>query len=146
MKGDTIVRFVKPSMILSNGAADGSEFRLHPSRPDDTGLSVNWPECCGASKVEQLEFVRSRSRLGLKQNGRFAELNLGTVLLRVADELDAIRMIHDPLDAEGDFEADPTHSEILGLPAGDTDQALLIGDLIAECVVAMHPTASGSKS
>ena len=44
MKGDSlprddqIVRYVKPSMIQEDGAADGSDFRLRPTRPDETGL------------------------------------------------------------------------------------------------------------
>ena len=66
-------------------------------------------------------------------------MNVGNVRRRVADELDALRIVHDPLDAEGGFEADPSHAEIIGLPPGGSDEALLIGDLIAECVVDMHP-------
>ena len=29
------------------------------------------------------------------------------------------------------------------LPPGDSDQAALVGDLIAECVIDMHPTVVG---
>ena len=39
---DQIVRYVKPSMIQDDGTADGSDFRLRASRPDEAGLSVNW--------------------------------------------------------------------------------------------------------
>ena len=40
---------------------------------------------------------------------------------------------------------DPSHSQITGLPPGDSDQALLVGDLIAECVTEMHPAVGGNE-
>lgn len=145
MKGDSlprddqIVRYVKPSMIQDDGAADGSGFHLRPNRPDETGLSVNWLEAFDQGKDYQINEVRRLCRLRLNPNGRFAEMNVGTVMSRVAEELDSLRIIHDPLEAEKDFDADPSHAEIVGLPPGDSDHALLVGDLIAECVTAMHP-------
>ena len=42
-------------------------------------------------------------------------------------------------DSVDGYEADPSHSEIEGLPAAEEPHAALIGDLIAECVRAMHP-------
>jgi hypothetical protein len=63
----------------------------------------------------------------------------GAVREKVAAELATLRIVHDPLDAADNFEADPSHAEIIGLPAGDSPEADLIGDLIAECVIAMHP-------
>jgi len=30
------------------------------------------------------------------------------------------------------------------LPTGDSDQAMLVGDLIAQCVICMHPAVVGS--
>lgn len=149
MKGDDlpmggqIVRYVKPSMIQEDGTPSGSDFRLRPNRPDEVGLSINWLEDIGSAKTNQLDNVRRASRLTLKSRGRFAEMNVGTVKLRVAKELDTLRIIHDPLEAEGKFEPDPSHAQIIGLPPGESDQALLVGDLIAECVVAMHPALSG---
>ena len=71
-------------------------------------------------------------------------MNVGTVRYRVTEELYTLRIIHDPLDMEEDFEADPSHSEIIGLPPGESDQAMLVGDLIAECVVYMHPMFADS--
>ena len=47
--------------------------------------------------------------------------------------------MHDPLEAAEGFAADPSHSQITGLPPVDTDEAMLVGDMIAECVTAMHP-------
>ena len=149
MKGDdlpadgNIVRYVKPSMIEEDGTANGSDFRLRPDRPDNIGLSVNWLEAFGHDKAHQLAEVRRVCRLTLRQNGRFAEMNVGAVRRCVAEELDTLRIIHDPLEAEDNFDADPSHAEITGLPPGNSDQAILIGDLIAECVMAMHAAING---
>jgi len=30
-------------------------------------------------------------------------------------------------------------------PAGDSDEVMMIGDLIAECVIAMHPAIVGEE-
>lgn len=148
MKGDDlpaadhVVRYVKPSMIQEDGTADGADFRLRPNRPDDTGVSVNWLEAFNGEKAQQLAEVRRLSRLNLKKTGRLAELNIGAVREKVAEELATLRIVHDPLDARGDFDADPSHAEITGLPAGDSPEADMIGDLIAECVITMHPAIS----
>tara|TARA_R110002096_G_scaffold46313_2_gene123601 strand:- start:2007 stop:2459 length:453 start_codon:yes stop_codon:yes gene_type:complete len=136
---DHIVRYVKPSMIEEDGTANGAEFRLRSRRPDETGLSVNWLEAFDPDKANQLAQVRRLYRLEVKKRGRFAELNVGSVHEKVAKELKTLRIVHDPLDPEDSFEADPSHAEITGLPLGDSDQAMLIGDIIAECVITMHP-------
>ena len=136
---DHIVRYVKPSMIEDDGTPDGSDFRLRASRPDETGLSVNWLEAFAPNKDHQLSEVRRLCRLRLRPNGRFTEMNVGTVLRNVAEELDTLRIVHDPLEPRGRFEHDPSHAQIIGLPSGDADQAVLVGDLIAECVIDMHP-------
>jgi len=44
-----------------------------------------------------------------------------------------------PLDADENFEADPSHSEIVGLPPKDSPEADMIGDLIAKYVIEIHP-------
>ena len=74
-------------MIQDDGTADGSDFRLRASRPDETGLSVNWLEAFEPGKVHQLAEVRRLCRLRLSPRGRFAEMNVGTVLREVATEL-----------------------------------------------------------
>jgi hypothetical protein len=136
---DHIVRYVKPSMIEEDGTANGAEFRLRPHRPDETGVSVNWLEVFDPGRAHQLAEVRRLYRLEVKKRGRFAELNVGAVCEKVAEELETLRIVHDPLDPEGGFEADPSHAEITGLPPGDSDQAMMIGDMIAECISSMHP-------
>ena len=59
-------------------------------------------------------------------------------------KLEAVRIVHDPFDAEGFFKDDPSHSEIVGLPRKeeDEDYALMIGYMIAECIIEMHPAIS----
>ncbi len=138
--GDHVVRYVKPSLILEDGTPDGFDFRLRPHRPDEAGLSVNWLEAFEAPKTHQLSEVRRLFRLSVRRTGRFAELDVGATLRRVSEELDTLRMLHDPLNAADGFDADPSHAEMTGLPPGDSDEAALVGDMIAECVVGMHPT------
>ena len=46
-----------------------------------------------------------------------------------------------PLPSTDEFEADPSHSEITGVPLRDSDEAIVIGDVIAECV--MYPLYPG---
>ena len=135
---DHIVRYVKPSMVREDGTADGSDFRLRPNRPDETGLSVNWLEAFGPGKANQLAEVRRLCRLTLKPRGRFAEMNVGTVASRVAEEISTLRIIHAPLEAGSGYDADPSHAEVVGLPPSESDLAMLVGDLIADCVIEMH--------
>ena len=136
---DHIVRYVKATSIREDGTVDGSEFRLRPNRPDDTGVSVQWLECYGEMpKDDQLARVRSVSRLSLKRKARFAELNAGQVKRHVSEELEAMQIVHWPLEAEGAYPADPSHAEITGLPPGDSDHAALVGDMIAQCVIRLH--------
>lgn len=136
---DHIVRYVKPSMIRRDGTPDGADFRLRPNRPDETGLSVNWLEVLGSGKGHQLAKVRQLCRLERKLAARFAELNVDATIRSVSEESMALRVVHEPLEADEAYEADPSHAEITGLPPGESDLAIYVGDLISQCVVAMHP-------
>lgn len=98
-ESDHIVRYVKPSMIKQNGYADGSTFMLRTDTQNETGLSVNLLEALRDDRSSQLSRVRQTSRLNLRRNGRFAELNVGEVIQRVSDEIDTLRITHDPLTA-----------------------------------------------
>ena len=132
-----VVRYVKPTKVFEDGSVDGSEFCL---RPDDTGLSVHWLECFGdLHKAQQLDEVRRLSRLTMRKSGRLAELNVGTTKHYVRNELEGLRFINTPLAAEGDYEADPSHSEIVGLPSVNSPQAALAGDMIAQSISAIYP-------
>jgi hypothetical protein len=43
--------------------------------------------------------------------------------------------VHDPLDADGHYPADPSHSLILGVPVQNSPEAALVKDLMADCVL-----------
>ena len=126
-------------MLVEDEEVDGSAFLL---RPDEPGLSVNWLEAFGDDdQSHKLSEVRRLFRLRLSPNGRFAKLNVGQTKRYVAKEADAIGILSVPLDATDEFEADPSHAEITDLPAFESEQAMLVGDLIAECV--MYPLYPG---
>ena len=132
-----VVRYAAPRHIHDDGSVDGYIFRL---RPQESGLSVNWLEYFSQlTKPQQLEQVRQLSRLNLRRNGRLAELSVDLA----RQELLNLAFRHRPLEATAQYLADPSHSEIIGLPPGDSPQAALIGDMIAALVQNLHPALSG---
>lgn len=138
-ENDHIVRYVKPSNI-EFGQVNITEFRLREDRPDEKGVSVNWLECYkNLSKEKQLAEVRKVFRLTLRKKGRFAELNVGETKKFLSEELPDLRIIHAPLDDEDGFPADPSHSEIIGLPLGPPEQSDLIAQMIVQCIRNLHP-------
>ena len=80
--------------------------------------------------------MRQRSRLNFRPNGRLAELNVGATRAYLRRELNALRFVKTPQDA------DPSHGDIVGLPPAESPMASLVGDLIAECVQALHSATS----
>ena len=135
---DHVVRYASPAKVRDDGSLDGSMFRL---RMDEYGLSVNWPEYFGGlDKPQQLDQIRRLIRVNMKPSGRLVELNVGTVMQRISSGFSISPGIyHRPLPASSRYPADPSHSEITGLPPRTSPQSTLIGDLIAECVSARHP-------
>ena len=133
---DHVVRYVKPTTVHEDGSVDGSAFRL---RPSDNGLSVNWLEYYQRfDKSQQLDKVRQSSRLTMRPNGRLAELTIGVTKRHVQARVKYLRFIHAPLASEGEYRPDPSHSEIRGLPPGESLEAALIGDMIAESIQTIH--------
>jgi len=136
-----IVRYVRPSLV-EDETVDGSAFLL---RPGENGLSVNWLEIFGVSdENSQLSEVRRLLRLEPAKNGRFAKLNVGETKRYVSESVEELgtelEIIEAPLPPSDGFEADPSHAEIIGLPPGESDEAMLIGDLIADCIIPpLHP-------
>ena len=136
-----IVRYVKPSLV-EDEAVDGGAFLL---RPDENGLSVNWLEIFGGNdEHSQLSEVRQLLRLEPAKSGRFAKLNVGETKRYVSESAEELGtelgIIEAPLPPSDGFEADSSHAEIIGLPSGESDEAMLIGDLIADCVIyPLHP-------
>ena len=134
---DHVVRYARFIDILDDGTLNCSAFQL---RKAEAGLSVNWLEYFeGQSKPQQLNEVRRLIRLTMKSSGRLAELEVGATRGHIGQRLDELRFKHTPLLADEKYEADPSHSEIVGLPPKDSPEADMIGDLIAECVIAIHP-------
>lgn len=133
---DHVVRYARFIDILDDGTLNCSAFQL---RKTESGLSVNWLECFDdKTKPQQLDEVRRLTRLTMKRSGGLAELNVGITRRNVDRLLDELRFIHMPLNADEKFEADPSHSEIVGLPPKDSPEADMIGDLIANCVIEVH--------
>lgn len=81
----------------------------------------------------------------MRRNGRLAELNIGITKRHVQARFKNLRFIHMPLAAEGKYQADPSHAEIRGLPPGDSPEAALIGDMIAECIHTIHPAITSHE-
>lgn len=136
-----VVRYVKSTLVRDDGSVDGSAFRL---RSGEIGLSVNWLEhCANRVRSEQLEDVRRLSRITMRRRGRLAELNVG-MTKRKTREAARVRFEHRPLSQECDYPADPSHCEIRGLPDGESPQAALVGDLIADCVSRTYPGLAGN--
>ena len=81
---------------------------------------------------------KSLARYRRESPGRLVELNVGITKEQVGPILDELRFIPTPLAADENYEADPSHSEIVGLPPKDSPEAELIGDMIAECVIEIH--------
>lgn len=133
---DNVVRYVRGTLV-DDGRVDGTAFLL---RENEQGLSVSWLDYFeGHTKSQQLDEVRPLVRLTLRRSGRFAELNVGQTLNHISGSLASVRFVYHPLPTDGEYKADPSHSQIEGLPPVDTDEAELLGDMIAECVTAVHP-------
>ncbi len=145
MKGDPlpdadhVVRYVKHGSV-DNGVVDASEFCLKEDRPGEKGVSVSWLEIFPTDKQGQLAEVRRLTRLIWKRSGRLAELNVGQTRAHLAEELPELSFIELPLKADAEYEVDPSHSEIRNLPSWTfPERSSLIGTMIAECIIDLHP-------
>ena len=138
--GDNVVRYIGGSFI-EDGRVITNAFFLTPGRSE---LSVNWLEYfSGLEKPEQLSEIRRLARINMGINGRLAELNVGAVKDYVGRKWPAIRLVHTPLDATEIYDADPSHGDIIGLPPAGSSQSALVGDLLAQCINALHPAREG---
>ena len=139
-----IVRYAKPTSILEDGSVGGTAFQL---RSQESYLSVNWLECFKeVSEPEQLDEILRLSRLQMKKKGRLAKLHVGPTTRHLHSVLDGICFVHCPLNPEGDRDADPSHSGVIGLPPADSLLAELIGDVMAECVGDVFSIPPGQAS
>jgi hypothetical protein len=116
------------------------------SKPkDDNKPSCNWLECFLPdiqALPEQVQKIRELSRLKLGAKGRFAKINVGqvvTYIQRNTVNQHILTIIKDPLEADGQNLADPSHALIANVPDENDPNGELIGDLIAECVIELYP-------
>ena len=148
---DNVVRYVSKTR-LSNGKASGSAFRPKESGTD---LSVNWLECFeNQSKVQQLNTIRSLSRLGMGTCGKLAELNVGKTIEDFAAQVRdhnkqqhinvpiccSLQFVNTPLPEFDHHRADPSHCDIYTLPPPNPIHFDIIGDFISESVTRLHST------
>jgi len=109
------------------------------NRESETGLSVNRLVLLGNAENQQLEKLRKVIRMKLEKKGRLAVMNAGETTQRLAKIFPPVRIVSDPLEATRDHkEPDLTHAQIINLPPWDSDDAAQAGDIISECVIAMH--------
>lgn len=133
--GDALLRHVGAGRVQGS-AVDGSAFRL---KPDEEGLSVSWMNALSGSKDDQLAAIRTLARRSFGKNDKFAELCTNDIVARIEEECPGVRSVEEPLEAEGEFPADPSHAEVLGLPAAGSDMSAIVGDLISECITNLYP-------
>ena len=138
MKGDQlpagarVLRYASPTRAEIPGTA----FVRSPK--DTDGLSVNWHECFPGILEEQVVAVRQLIRQTLKKNGRFLLIDVDTVKAHLAMHAPDVNLaaIEDPLEADSDYFADPSHALLMGLPThDDSPESERIGDLIAQCII-----------
>lgn len=136
MKGDSlpddanVVHYVSSSRITEHGEASWEAFR---QKKRGRAPSVHWLQELGGTKEHQLARTRQVSRISLRRSGRFAELQVGEVRVQCAD----LAFVHAPLDATGEYLADPSHAD-MEVPERDSDDERIVCEQIASCVNAMH--------
>lgn len=135
---DHVVRYVKPSLI-DGTLVNGGAFVL---REAETGLSVNWLEkLVGDGHTDPVNEIRRLSRISLASTGKYAKLNVRQTKQYVSAAAKEagisvdLTVLESPLLGTPDFEPDPSHAEIHGLPDYANDAAMLVGDLLAECIL-----------
>lgn len=131
---DHVLRYIAPRHV-ENGIVNGAGFLR---RPGEDASSVSWLELFEPPTENQVQAVRGAARLRYAKTGHLVRLNVGQTRNYVrenAPDGQALSFVHDPLAAEGEFPADPSHALIVGVPAADSAEADLIKDLIADCIL-----------
>ena len=131
---DNIVRYVKPSSI-HKGKVNGNEFKL---RPNETGISANWMEFFRGTKEFQIKEIKSLARIKLNKNGKYAELNVGSVCKVELEKLQSLKVRKSPLKKDRVFKEDGSHCEIV-VQALENLNMIIVGEIIAKCISTLHP-------
>ena len=137
---EQVVRYVRPRLVHDNKRVDAQAFVL---RDADlcTGLSVNWLGAFNGSTHTQLQAVRQRVRLNVSPNGRFAEIKVQDIKDEAAIKNVDVSLVLRPLPQTEEFDADPSHASVVGLPDPNIDLNLAteIGGALADAVATLHP-------
>lgn len=139
LEDNHVVRYIKPR-LFNDGEISAEAFQLRENESD--GLSVNWLECFeDLTKSEQLDEVRRLIQMRITKKGRFAELLIGKTKQHLAEKLNEVRFIHKPSPAMDNYKADPSHSEVEGLPPWqESQEGFVVGAFIAaHCVKNIFP-------
>lgn len=140
---DHVARYCKPSAVDEQGMPMVGAFKLRAGEPY---LSVNWLEHSGTRDMATaMRTVRAKflgRGYGLRRNGRFAVLNVGSAKEAVFQALeDSLSIDHMPLDD------DQSHAGIR-YPPDDLAVAAILNMLITRPAVhpamPLHPEMDGS--
>ena len=136
---DHLSRYCKPSAVARDGLPMAAAFEL---RPGEEYLSVNWLEYFGAPGLDAaIEAVRNAFRakgFGLRPNGRFAVLKVGTIKSAISGAVaGTARVEHLPIDD------DESHSGVFEYTADDLAVAVAIRELVSR--ENMHPAVADHR-
>jgi len=109
------------------------------ARPrDDNKPSYNWLEYFDGTLEKRVQQVRAVARIEYGAKAKLARLNVGMVrqhVLENTDDARAVTVIHDPLNPQDDYPADPSHALMTNVPDENDPEGERVGDLIAQCVL-----------
>lgn len=137
---EQVVRYVAPRLIHEHERVDAQAFVLRDGDVN-TGLSVNWLGAFAGDAQNQLQEVRQRCRLQIKTDGRFAEIKVQDIEVGAATNGIDVSLVLWPLGPTDEFDEDPSHTLVVGLPDPKTypDLAIEIGGALADAVANLHP-------
>ena len=141
---DNVVRYLRPSQV-DQGIVDAGGFL----RAGEDEPSVNWLEAFSGPIATQLDNVRRVARIKYAANGHLVQLPVGKTrdfVRRNDPEGKEISFRSDPLPATELHPEDPSHALIVGIPDHRSAEAALVRDLLAKCVVQVHPAKPPSAA
>ena len=139
--GEDVVRYVGGSLVDDYGI-DGAAFLLSANDmlQPEPGLSCNWlGYFTGISSKAQVDHVRDVIHRNPGRDAVYGELNVHVTLDAISQDAPQARFAYKPEPADGRFPDDPSHCELLGLPARVTHEAERLGDKIAKLVQRTYP-------
>ena len=143
MKGDPLPDEHHIVRLVGGSKIDGDI--VHPNAFNGQRISVNWLECVDGSKDQQLDRVRSVSRLKLGSTAKFAELEVSGVRQCGKGSDFELDVVEDPLPANENEPAAPCHAEIIGVPDDASTQRRVYAAL-ADNVVRLHDASKKGQS